>query len=246
MARPTRVLPPTTEAAPPATTPSEPLADVAYARIKAAILDGSLPPGLLASEQQIAARLAMSRTPVHEAIVRLVQEGWIEMLPRRGVMIAGISAADMHDVYEALMALEVAAVGRLAARAASGDDAVLQSLEQVCEDAETALAADDLIAWAAADDRFHVLLAELSGNRHIHRLARLLMEQVQRARALTLKLRPRPSASNADHRAVLAAIRKGDQAMACERMRAHRQRGMDVLLPILEALATRPNFLDGN
>jgi DNA-binding GntR family transcriptional regulator len=245
MARPTRVLPPTDDAPAPETALNEPLADVAYGRIKAAILEGSLPPGLLASEQQIATRLAMSRTPVHEAIVRLVQEGWIEMLPRRGVMIVGISATDMHDVYEALMALEVAAVGRLAARSASDEDLAVRALEQVCDDAEAALGKNDLAAWAIADDKFHVLLVDLSGNRHIHRLARLLMEQVQRARSLTLKLRPWPSASNADHRDILAAIRNRDQALACERMRAHRQRGIDVLLPILEALATRPNFLDG-
>ncbi|MBC9179145.1 GntR family transcriptional regulator [Pseudoroseomonas ludipueritiae] len=50
---------------------AEPLADIAYRRIKAAILNGSLPPGLQATEQQIAAQLGMSLTPVHTAIVRL-------------------------------------------------------------------------------------------------------------------------------------------------------------------------------
>lgn len=245
MSRPTRTLPPTPVGLTEAGT-GEPLTDIAYRRIKAAILDGALPPSLLASEQQLASRLAMSRTPVHQAIVRLEQEGWIELLPRRGVMIAPISATDMHDIYEALLALEVAAVRRLTSWGAPDSDPTLAALEQACDDADVALEKGDLSAWAAADDRFHASLVDLSGNRHITRLARVVMEQAQRARLLTLKLRPRPSASNADHRAILQAIKARDPDLACERMRAHRQRGMDVLLPILEALSTKPSFLHHN
>ncbi|MCG7364298.1 GntR family transcriptional regulator [Roseomonas sp. ACRSG] len=66
---------------------AEPLADIAYRRIKAAILDGSLPPGLQATEQQIAAQLGMSLTPVHTAIVRLQHDGWIALSARRGLVI---------------------------------------------------------------------------------------------------------------------------------------------------------------
>jgi DNA-binding GntR family transcriptional regulator len=242
MSRPTRTLPPTSVDLTEAGT-GEPLTDIAYRRIKAAILEGALPPSLLASEQQIATRLAMSRTPVHQAIVRLHQEGWIELQPRRGVIIAPISASDMHDIYEALLALEVAAVRRLTSLGAPDSDPMLLALEKACDDGDAALEKGDLQAWAAADDRFHASLVDLSGNRHITRLVRVVMEQAQRARLLTLKLRPRPSASNADHRAILQAIRVGDPDLACECMRLHRQRGMDVLLPILEAISTDKSFL---
>lgn len=245
MSRPSRTLPPTSVGLIEASS-GEQLSDIAYRKIKGAILDGALPPGLLASEQQIASRLAMSRTPVHQAIVRLEQEGWIELLPRRGVMIVPISASDMHDVYEALLALEVAAVRRLTSSGAPENDPTLLTLEQACDDGDAALEKGDLPAWAAADDRFHASLVDLSGNRHITRLARAVMEQAQRARLLTLKLRPRPSVSNADHRAILQAIKARDPNLACERMRAHRQRGMDVLLPILEALSTKTSFLNEN
>jgi DNA-binding GntR family transcriptional regulator len=245
MSRPKRTLPSTPDDH---TDPAngEPLTELAYRKIKSAILDGALPPSLLASEQQIATRLAMSRTPVHQAIVRLVEEGWIELLPRRGVQISPISAADMHDVYEALLALEVAAVGRLAGRGFVENDPTIAALEQACDDAEAALERGDLPAWSTADARFHTLLVDSSGNRHLARLTRSVSEQAQRARQLTLKLRPRPSSSNADHRAILEALKAGDQDLARERMRAHRERGMAVLLPILDALATKPKFLDGN
>ena len=78
------------------------------------------------------------------------------------------------------------------------------------------------------------------------RLARCVLEQAQGACLFTLKLRRRPSASNADHRAILQAIKARDPDRACERMRAHRLRGMDVLLPLLEALSTNPSFLHRN
>jgi DNA-binding GntR family transcriptional regulator len=248
MSRPKRVLPATDSVSDPILegASTEPLTTLAYRKIKSAILDGALPPNLLASEQQIATRLGMSRTPVHQAIALLEQEGWIELLPRRGVRISPISAADMHDVYEALLALEVAAVGRLASKTFPPGDKTLAALEEACNDAEAALERGDLSAWSTADARFHTLLVDSSGNRHLARLTRGVSEQAQRARQLTLKLRPRPSSSNADHRAILEALKAADQKLACSRMRAHRERGMAVLLPILEALATKSGFLDGN
>ena len=243
MARAIRILPPTASDSAAKPPIGEPLADVAYFRVKAAIVEGALPPGLLASEQQIASRLGMSRTPVHQALVRLEQEGWMEVIPRRGVRVAPISPNDMRDIYDALLALEVAAVGRLSLQSSHESETTLLTLEKVCDEADKALERHDLLGWAAADDRFHTLLVDSSGNRHIARLARSVMEQVQRARLLTLKLRPRPSASNADHRSILEAIKTHDSALACDRMRAHRQRGIDVLIPILEALSTHSQFL---
>lgn len=250
MARPKRILPPTADdsrAVDAATdlAGGESLTDIAYRKIKAAVLDGALPPGLMASEQQIATRLAMSRTPVHHAIVRLEQDGWIQLLPRRGLQIAPISPADIHDVYETLLVLEVAAAGRLATLALRDGDPALAALETACEDAEAALTKGDLSEWLAADARFHTLLVEASGNRHITRLARSMLDYAQRARQVTLKLRPHPASSNEDHRAILAALRAGDDALARERMRAHRSHGMAVLLPILEALAVNSSFLHG-
>lgn len=243
MARAIRVLPPTASNSAAKPPIGEPLADVAYFRVKAAIVEGALPPGLLASEQQIASRLGMSRTPVHQALVRLEQEGWMEVIPRKGVRVAPISPSDMRDIYDALLALEVAAVSRLSMQSSHESEATLRTLEMVCDEADQALERHDLLGWAAADDRFHTLLVDSSGNRHIARLARSVMEQVQRARLLTLKLRPRPSASNADHRSILDAIKTHDSVLACDRMRTHRQRGIDVLIPILEALSTHSQFL---
>lgn len=220
----------------PAREAGEPLAEVAYTRIKQAIIGGALRPGLLGSEQQIAVKLSMSRTPVHQAIVKLSQEGWVELVPKRGIRISSLSSAEMRDVYEALMALEIAGVKRLAESDDLTRQRAVNALEQVCAAGDAALRKGDLLAWAVADDDFHRLLVDLCGNAHLSRLAKSIMEQAQRARLLTLKLRPTPTASNADHRAIVEAIAQRDATGAGERLRIHREHGMATLLPILDAL----------
>src|SRR4051812_4410009 len=90
------------------------LVDDAYRALKAAIRDNVFPPGYQGSEQEIANRLAMSRTPVHEAIIRLREEGLIRVLAKRGVVIAPIAPEDMREIYDVLIALEAMAAELLA------------------------------------------------------------------------------------------------------------------------------------
>jgi DNA-binding GntR family transcriptional regulator len=169
---------------------SETQAELAYRQVKMAILEGGLPPGFQASEQQLALKLNMSRTPMHQAIVRLEAEEWLELSPRRGVLIASIDAAEMREVYETLMALEGAAVSKLAKRPIDASDPTEAALQASCRACVTALEAEDLRAWAEADHAFHTLLVDVSGNRRLARLARSVSEQAHRARLLTVRLRP--------------------------------------------------------
>src|SRR6478736_4182058 len=90
------------------------LVDDAYAALKEAIRENTFPPGYQGSEQEIATRLRMSRTPVHEAIIRLQEEGLVRVLPRRGVMVCPISPDDMREIYGVIIALETASSELLA------------------------------------------------------------------------------------------------------------------------------------
>ncbi|MBX9593152.1 MAG: GntR family transcriptional regulator, partial [Roseomonas sp.] len=100
-------------------SPARPsLAEAAYAALKASILEGLLPPGHEAVEQAIADQLGMSRTPVHEAVLRLQHEGMVRILPRRGVMVLPIDPEDLRQTYQVLIALEGEAAALLAARGA--------------------------------------------------------------------------------------------------------------------------------
>src|SRR5271166_5244478 len=94
--------------------PKPSLVGGAYEALKEAILHNVFAPGYQGSEQEIASQLAMSRTPVHEAIIRLQEEGLVRVLPRRGVVVCAISPDDMREIYEVLIALETASAELLA------------------------------------------------------------------------------------------------------------------------------------
>jgi DNA-binding GntR family transcriptional regulator len=212
------------------------LVDDAYRALKDAIPENTFPPGYQGSEQEIATRLGMSRTPVHEAVIRLQEEGLVRVLPRRGVVIAAISADDMREIYEVMIALESAAAELLAGKPESERLPVTAELESLNVLMKTALEQDDLSSWARADGTFHQSVIERCGNGRLARMFHTIMDQSHRARMLTLRLRPKPTGSVGEHRAILEAIRDGNVSQAGERAKRHRARARDELLPLLGQL----------
>jgi DNA-binding GntR family transcriptional regulator len=206
-------------------------AEAAYHRLRALILDNHLPPGAQRLEAELAIELGMSRTPVREAMLRLQQDGLVEVTPRHGMRVAPISPADMRDIYDVLESLEPKAAELLARR---GLGAELAPLAAACDAMEAAIAAGDRAAWAAADEAFHRGLAELCGNRRLAAMAMQVWDQSHRARMFTLAMRPLPERSTAEHRATLEAIRAGDADGAREIYRRHRQRGGAELIALIE------------
>ncbi len=206
--------------------------EVAYQRLRAQILDNTLPPGFRALEQELADRLGISRTPVREALIRLQKEGLVEVIPRHGMQVLPVSPADMTDIYVVLTALESAAAEIVARR--SPGEAELAPLVLASRDMAKALKADDLDAWAEADERFHRGLIELSGNRLLIDAVLNLWDRAHRARMSTLRMRAKPVNSTKDHTLLLERLRAGDARGAFEANRAHRERASRELLEILE------------
>ena len=181
----------------------------------------------------------MSRTPVHEAIIRLQEEGLVRVLPRRGVQVCAISPDDMREIYEVIVALEAASAELLAEKPAEVREGIADELDGVNARMQSALGADDLVEWARADERFHQLLVERSGNGRLLRMFHTIMDQSHRARMLTLRLRPKPTASVREHRAIVEAVRRGDPNTARERAKRHRVTARDRLLPLLGQFGMR-------
>jgi len=207
------------------------LADAAYQKIKKRILANRFPPNYQAVESKLALSLGMSRTPVHEALVRLAHEGLIEIISRHGMRVLPVSPADMVEIYQALTAIEAQAAELLARRGVS--DAEIASLAAAVDEMDAALAADDRPAWARADEQFHRRLLELCGNRRLMQVGFTFREQVNRARLLTLPLREKPVRSNEAHRKLVELIRDGDADAARELHRTQRVRGGAELTEIL-------------
>jgi DNA-binding GntR family transcriptional regulator len=205
--------------------------DLAYEGIKQRILENRYPPGHHVLERELVETFGMSRTPIREALIRLQKEGLIEVLPRRGMRVVSLSPDDMREIYEVLTFLEMAAVDLLARRAPEAVS--LDALESLTRSMDEALAADDLDAWAAADEAFHRELLQECGNRRLAAIAATVTDQAHRARLITLRLRPRPVDSATAHRRVLEAIKVGDADGARRRHYRHRMGVASTLVDVL-------------
>ena len=208
------------------------LVDAAYQQIRQRILDNLWPPGHRALEQEVALALGMSRTPVREALMRLRNEGLVEVIPRHGMRVLPVSPTDMREIYEILTALECMA-GELLARRGPSDEE-LKPLVAATKAMDKALKADDLDAWAAADERFHAHFIELAGNRQLQATVLNYWDRAHRARMFTLRLRPKPVNSTREHMRMVAQLRAGDVEGIVQGIRAHRARATGELIAIFE------------
>src|SRR5919198_1648932 len=139
-------------------------AERAYDYVKARLLDGRFAGGTLLSENELASRLGVSRTPVRQALVQLEAEELIELYPKRGALVVPISPSEAEDVLEARLLIEQ----HCARRAASGGPGLVERLHEALAEQERALETDGRgFAWA--DRAFHSAIVEAAGNHILDR-----------------------------------------------------------------------------
>jgi GntR family transcriptional regulator, rspAB operon transcriptional repressor len=174
-----------------------------YAALREAIITAELEPGQRISENELSQRLGVSRTPIREALARLRDERFVQVVPQLGTFVTRISTAAVEDAQFVRETLECAAVRLAALRADSGDIAALEGLlrrqEEVVADA-------DVERFAVLDDEFHAAICELSGRGFAWEVAPRAKGHLSRVRRLSL---PQPNylvEMTVEHRAVLDAL----------------------------------------
>lgn len=200
--------------------------------LRSLIFSGDLAAGSDHLETELADMLGMSRTPVRDATLILASQGLLEVRPRKGVRILSLSVADMHEIYEVLTELESLSAARAANLNYSSEE--LAVLAKTVTEMEAALVQKDLLSWAFADEAFHKELVRLGGNSQISSIVEKFNDQVRRARALTLQMRPMPLRSGEDHRALYDAIARGDAKAAHQIHWDHRDGARKLLTGLLE------------
>ncbi len=209
-----------------------PAATTAYRAMHALILNNEWTPGFQVTEVEAAELFAMSRTPVREAFMLLERDGLVEVVPRRGLRVLPVSPDDMREIYQVVTSLEATAAELVAS--ARPAQAELVSLDEATSAMAAALEADDLTAWAEADERFHSELLVLCGNGTLAAVVTNCWGRMHRARMITLRMRPKPVRSTQEHRALVEALRRGDPQAAGALHRAHRQLAGEELVALLE------------
>lgn len=209
------------------TTP--PAADRAYQHTKQQILSGDLAGGQLVSEVVIAAELGISRTPVHEAFLRLDAEKLLVLSSRRGAAVVPMAPDEARDVLEMREALEASTARRALADGGPGRD-VLDLLRTNLREQRELAAAGEVDAFVAKDGEFHALLVHASRNATAVHFHDLLRDRQHRLRRQLLHIGPAMvDASLADHELLCAAAESSDADEFCRVLAIHVRRHRGVL-----------------
>lgn len=208
----------------------ESLADAAYAQLRESILKGRIAPNTLWSDRELAAQMALSRTPIREAVQKLAAEGLVEVIPRRGTRVLPLRAEDVREIHQIAKALELEAAMLLAAMPAR----ILTPMTKAVLDMSAALDREDRDAWAEADERFHFGIVDGCGNRRLAEMYHRLRGLTDRARYFALHLRPLPVQSAEEHGEMLKAIGAGNLRRLADLYQSHWTRTTDELLALVE------------
>jgi DNA-binding GntR family transcriptional regulator len=209
-----------------------------YADLRAELVSLQRRPGEAISEAGIALSYGVSRTPVREAILRLSDEGLVEIFPQSGINVSRIPIAALPEAIVVRRALEETTTRMTAERATASQ---ILALHSVVERQREADAAHDRDAFHQADELFHATIAEIAGYPGIWKLILQVKVNVVRFRQLTLPQAGRMATVIAEHERILSAIETHDADRAAAAMAKHIER----LLGDIAALRhINPEFFD--
>jgi DNA-binding GntR family transcriptional regulator len=197
--------------------------------VRELIMSGQVRPGEFLRMEPIAEAIGVSNTPVREGLLSLRSEGFVELVPRRGFVVAPVSRQDVHDLFWAQAQL----AGELGARAAAViTPAQIDDLEAINERLGAAVAAQDRRAVAILGHDFHRQINLAAGS---HRLTLLLGSVVRHLpNRFYASLEGRLAAIGNDHPQMIAALRDRDAARVRELTEEHILHGAQGVLAMLE------------
>ncbi len=177
------------------------LSNQIYDILKDMIADYRFNPGARINVEQIAKEVGASRTPVWEAVHRLIQEGLLENIPNRGVFMVTLKPEKAIELYEVRDALEGLAA-RLAA--ASIDAKILKKMKKSIEEQEKAVQNEDLVSYSQLDYEFHALVYEASRNKTLQEMLHAVKNKM---RPIALHISPALADLYSDHVDIYEALK---------------------------------------
>lgn len=195
-------------------------------RLRELIYSGELPPGGFLDEPALCERLAISRTPLREALKVLTAEGLTRHEPRRGCFVNQITERDLDEIFPLIALLE----GRCAYEAAAHvNEADLLVLEQMHQRLLDSAAAGQVAAYYEANHVIHEAIIRLADNRWLAQVIADLRKILRLSRQQSLQVPGRMAQSLSEHMAVFAALKARDSVGAEAAMRTHLLRQREAL-----------------
>lgn len=197
-----------------------PLPELVYRRLRGGILDGTLEPGRLLRQEEIARSFNVSRVPVREAMGRLEVDGLIVLRPRRGYAVARLEQDEIVEIFELRVAIEEHAA-MVAARARTPEDvaavqALVERMERVAR-----RRGDHIAEWARLNRDFHSRLIASGRRRRLSNVVDTLRDTVEAYVRAEMRLTGDVEHALAEHREMLEAFRAGDAVGLAQLSRRH-------------------------
>ena len=185
--------------------------------VRSAIVRLEFAPGEFIDKAALCARFGVSRFPVSEALGRLADEGFVEVLPQRGTRVTRINLADCQEAMFIRNALEIDTVRAITPR---GDPGLIAALMQNLRDAERAMKFDDRVRFHELDIALHDLLFDALGFERVKSTVYAARAKLDRMR-LFVCTPARQLSTHAEHEKIVAAISRHDAAGAVTAMQDH-------------------------
>ncbi|HEX7026266.1 MAG TPA: GntR family transcriptional regulator [Gammaproteobacteria bacterium] len=195
--------------------------------IRDEIISMQLLPGQKISENTLAEKFSVSRTPIREALNRLSTLGFVEVRPQRGTFVTKLSMSFILEARFIRESLEVAVVNQLAENRV---DSMAMECEKILADQAKAAKKKDALLFQQLDDRFHMTLADATGFKRVGGAIELEKAHMDRVRNLSLvELTGQYEHVLKQHHAILDAIMSGSPQQAVQAMRTHMRDVFNIL-----------------
>jgi DNA-binding GntR family transcriptional regulator len=191
-----------------------------YEALRDEILSLEMEPGLLVDESSLAARFEVSRSPVREALVRLVSEALLQTLPNKGTIVAPLRIEEFPQYVDTLDLIQRAAT-RLAAEVRTGTGLDFIKAEQ--QRFEDCVHADDVLGMILSNRDFHIAIAKATNNRYLESTYSKLLDDGRRFLRLYFKSYGDvlPKELIGGHQRMIDAIETGNADLAEQFAREH-------------------------
>ena len=200
------------------------------------IFAGELSPGAFVDETRLCEQLAISRTPLREALKVLAAEGLIRHEPRRGSFVSEVTEQDLDEIFPVIALLEGRCAFEAALQASDADIVALDSLHQQLQDSATQGRIPD---YYAANYAIHEAIIAMAGNKWLAQVISDLRKILKLARLQQLNAPGRLTQSLAEHMAIFAALKARDAEGADAAMRTHLTRQREALRQLARQKTSR-------
>ncbi len=199
-------------------SPVPSLKDIALTTIREAILTGQLAQGVMHAEGNLANNLAISRTPVREALIHLASQGLIIYFPRKGFQIKSLTEKEVRDLFELRLALELAVIRHITPKLSAES---LAEIERIRTDYRKALENGDSEVSIRANRDFHRSLANLTENNYLINALEQIRDLIDLASFRSLETSSRAREAAGEHEGIISEIMGKSLQGALREMEGH-------------------------